>query len=223
MSDLEQVQKDVEEKGSDVGASHFLFLDVSSTCTGYCIAELDFVTKRAKVTKAGVLWFDSKWDHQKKYAYVGNAVLTYFEVVEQIDYIVHESYSINMSKRMGAMVCPEMIGVIKWAAEENNTTVSDITPQTWRKQLVIKPDMHIVKGGKKKRDYKDPTKVKISELMEVPEKSVSNITGNERTTPSDMYDALGVCFGWLTKFGFKIKCSKCEFNTHIGTGIGVNQ
>jgi len=219
MDDLEQIQKEIEDKGSQVGNSHILFLDVSSTCTGYSIAEIDFVHKKAKIKKAGVIWFNDKWSHQEKYAYIFNAILTYFEIIEQIDYIVHEAYAINMNQRSGILVCPEMIGAIKTAAEENNTKVSSITPQTWRKQLEIKPNISIDKNGKKHRDYKEPTKQKILELLDVPEKSTSNITNNERTTPSDMYDALGVCIGWLNQYNFRVIYSGCEFNTHIGTLI----
>jgi len=217
MNNLEQIKKEVEEKGSDVGNSHFLFLDVSSTCTGYSIAELDFVNKRAKVIKAGVLWFNDKWDHQEKYSYIFNTILTYFEVVEQIDYVVHEAYAINMNQRMGVMIVPEMIGAIKVGAAENNIKVSGISPQTWRKQLEIKPDITKGKDGKKKRDYKTPTKRKINGIVKgIPLRSISNITGNERATPSDMYDALGVCLGWTKQHSFKINCKGCKFNNHIG-------
>jgi len=223
MDNLEQIEKELEEKGTNLGDSRFLFLDVSSTCTGYCVAELDFVNKRAKIDNAGVLWFNDKWDHQDKYSYIFNAIMTYFEIVEKVDYIIHEAYSINMKQRSGIMVVPEMIGAIKVGAAENNTKVSSITPQTWRKQLEIKPDVTIGKDGKKTRDYKNPTKQKILELLDVPEKSVSNITNNERTTPSDMYDALGVCLGWLEQYGFKVKYKGCKFNTHIGTLEGEKQ
>lgn len=210
--ELKKIQAELDEKGAvKVGDSKFLFLDVSSTCTGYTIASLDFPNKRASIEEAGVLWFSDKWDHQEKYSYIFNAIMTYFEVVKHVDFIVHEAYSINRDRMQGTLVLPEMIGAIKVAAAENSIKVRDIHPQSWRKQLGVRP---IVENDKK--DFKTPTKNAILKLVAVPEQSQSNITGQERTTPSDMYDSLGIAYGWLTSYGFSVTFKKTEFNTHIG-------
>lgn len=224
MSDIEDLQTNLEENNVVITDTNFLFLDVSSTCTGYAIYELNFHTKRAKLKKSGCLWFNSKWDHQEKYSYLSNAISQYFWIVGQIDYLVHEAYSINMNQRQGVMVVPEMIGAVKAAAWENGVKTSEITPQTWRSQLKIKKEQVFNKDGtpklngtKKVYDWKKPTKDKILEDLQVPETMFSNITKKERTTPSDVYDAIAVGAGWLTKNGFKPKFTKdVKFNDHIG-------
>lgn len=202
-----------------------LFLDVSSSCTGYSIAKCTFETRRAEIVKSGCLWLNPKWSHQEKYSYMFHAIMTYFWIVEKIDYIVHESYAVNPNRMAGVLVVPEMLGSIKVAAQENGVKVDSLTPQTWRKELGIKP----TKDDKGKRDYKKPTKDKINSMVTIPDTCISNITGEERTTPSDLYDAIGLGLGWLTglkgkdnvKFFNVVKVDKnMKINTHLGTNIG---
>ena len=59
---------------------NFLFLDVSSTCTGYSIAKIDFKTMRAEILKAGAIWLNPNWSHQEKYYYLQKAL----EIVIQL-------------------------------------------------------------------------------------------------------------------------------------------
>lgn len=227
MENIETLKQGIEHSKKQKGIAEIkiktvnvLFLDVSSTCTGYTIASLNLGDRSEFVTikKAGCLWFGSDWDHQTKYSYIFNAILTYFEVVEQIDLIIHELYSINKDRMMGVLVVPEMIGAIKVAAKENGVRVDSIPVQTWRAQIGLKPDTKSNKDGKNVRDYKAPCKKIMDNLFKnIPEEVTSNITKKNRTTPSDVYDALGVCLGWLKKNGYnKIVYDKCEYNGHIG-------
>lgn len=211
--DLEAI---TEQKG--IREINILFLDISSTCTGYSIATVDFHSKKVNWKKAGALWLDNpEWSHQDKYLFMHEAIVNYFWIVEQIDYIVAEHYSFNKNKLMGVQVVPEMQGAIKCAAAFNGVKVTTILPQSWRKELEVKPAFSKDKNGKKKKDYKGPTKVKINELVEVPLKSISNISGKERNTPSDLYDAIGVGYGWLKRMGFHKQTFKgMQFNTHLG-------
>lgn len=223
MENLETIRQGIERAKQEKGIPQvliknvgILFLDVSSTCTGYTIAVLNLGDRSQPVTikKSGCLWFGSDWDHQTKYSYIFNAVLTYFEVVENIDLIIHEQYSVNKDRMAGVMVVPEMIGAIKVAAKENGVKVDCIPPQTWRAQIGLKP---ITVNGK--RDYKTPCKEIMNKLFgKVPEEVISNITKKLRATPSDVYDSMGVCLGWLKKNGYnKIDYSQVEYNSHIGT------
>lgn len=198
-----------------LGDSRILFLDVSSSCTGYTIAGVDFLNKKATLLKAGCIWLDPNWEHAKKYDYMYNAVQVYFDVVEQADHIIVEQYSVNPDKMSGVLVSPEMHGAIKAAAYSNGVKVTSILPQSWRSILKIKPTVELV-GGKKKRDFKEPTKNKVLESVTVPPTVTSNITKKERQTPSDVYDAIAICLAWLTKNEFKINTKDCEFNGHIG-------
>src|SRR5690606_14747828 len=116
MSNTEE--KTVQEQIPEVklGDCNILFLDVSSSCTGFTIAKVDFINKKAEIIKAGPIWLDTHWEHAKKYDYLYNLVQNYFEVVEHIDFIVVEQYSINTSKMSGVLVSPEAHGAIKAAA-----------------------------------------------------------------------------------------------------------
>jgi len=217
MGDINTIQEQLTENEIPLGDCTFLYLDVSSTCTGYVVTGLDFLKKKAYIKSAGVIWFNPKWTHQEKYHYLFSAIVNYFWIVENVDYIVHESYAINTNQKQGIMVVPEMIGSVKVAAWENGVRVDDIPPQTWRSQLGIKPNIIQKPGQKAKREYKLPTKIYVEKFMDVPETSISNITNKERKTPSDLYDAVGVCLGWLKKYGFKInKPRDYKFNNHIG-------
>ncbi len=211
---IDELMSKIDSEAQVVEEINVLFLDVSSTCTGYSIFKLSFKHKTAELTKAGALWFDDKWSHAEKYSYIFHALVTYFWIVEKIDYIVAERYSINPKKMAGVHVVPEMMGVIKVAANENGVKVDSILPQTWRSQLGIK---------KENDDWKIPTKRKVLEYApHIPEESISNVTNNTRRTPFDLYDSIAVGLGWLTKLGFKkFKCDRAEFNTHVGQDIGA--
>lgn len=199
-----------------LGNSKILFLDVSSSCTGFSVASVDFLNRKAEMTKAGAIWFGSSWDHPRKYDYVYNMIQNYFDVQEQIDLIIVEQYSVNTDKMSGVLVSPELHGVIKAAAFSNGVKVTSILPQSWRALLQIKPTITMV-GTKKKKDYKTPTKDYINSLYSVPDEVLSNITGKLRQTPSDVYDAMAIGEAWLQKYNIKtIERSNCTYDSHIG-------
>lgn len=219
---VEELKSQVGEDGQVIKTINVLFLDISSTCTGYCIANIDFGTKIVKWTRAGAIWLDNDWEHPVKYNYMFHVISNYFWVAEQVDYIVVEQYSFNKNKMMGVQVVPEMQGAIKCAAEENGVKISSILPQTWRKLLEIKPNI-TMQGTKKSRDYKEPTKNKVQSYVKIPDEIVSNITGKTRGTPSDLYDALAIGLAWTKRLGFpedKFDFSEMKVNNHIGHQLG---
>jgi hypothetical protein len=75
-----------------------------------------------------------------------------------------------------------------------------------------------------KRDYKTPVKNKILDMAYIPETFQSNITGKERQTPSDVFDACGIAYGWLKKleggegkpYFRSIKFAELKINPHNG-------
>ena len=212
--DIDSLKEQIKgEEGQAITEINVLFLDVSSNCTGYSICNINFHNKNAKLLKAGAIWFDPNWSHADKYSYIFHAIVTYFWIVEKVDYIVVEQYSINPKKMAGVHVVPEMMGVIKAAANENGIKVDSILPQSWRKILGIK---------KEGDDWKVPTKKKVLETVpNIPEESVSNVTNNTRRTPFDLYDAVAIGMAWLNKMGFpNLDTSQVEFNPHIGHDIG---
>lgn len=211
VNNISDLEKELEKEGQVLEGIRVLFLDISSSCTGYAIANLDFKSKSVDFQRAGAIWLDPDWSHQEKYSYMFNAIVNYFWVAEAIDYIVVEQYSINPNRMMGVNVVPEMQGAIKTAAWENGVKVSSILPQTWRSQLGIKKDS----SG----DWKEPTKQKIAQYTTVPVETESNLTRKLRATPSDLYDAMAVGMGWCKKLGFeekKWKFNNMKFNTHVG-------
>jgi hypothetical protein len=214
IQDIEDLKKEV---ASDkvIEAINVLFLDISSACTGYSIASVNFTTKKIEFTKAGAIWLSPDWSHQEKYSYMYSVISNYFWVGEAIDYIVVEQYSVNPKKMSGVNVVSEMQGAIKAAAWENGVKVSSILPQTWRSKLQIKKNSE--------GDFKLPTKNKVLSYTQVPEESISNITRASRQTPSDLYDAIAIGIAWLIKLGFndtQMKFSNIKFNDHIGHQLG---
>lgn len=207
MEDIDNVLKQLEEQAVNLEESNILFLDVSSSCTGYAIAKCNFVNKTAKLTKAGAIWIPDE-DQAGKCAYVYNMIALYFNIVEAIDYVVLEQYMINPKKVSGVNVTPELHGAIKAALSEIGLKFSYMAVQSWRKILGIKKN--------EEGDFKEPTKKKVLEMLTVPDKLVSNITGNERNTPSDIFDATAIGLAWLDKVGIKhVSFSSVEFQTHV--------
>jgi Holliday junction resolvasome RuvABC endonuclease subunit len=208
MEQLAQLQEEFQEK---LGGVNILFLDLGSQVIGYNIMNVNFLTKQVTAKSVGCLWLNPDWSHQDKYSYVFTALSQYFWIVEKVDYIIVEQYSINPKRMSGVLVVPELCGAVKVAASENGVKVDSFLPQSWRSELGIKKDPTTKK-------FKEPTKFRISEFVKLPEKSTSNITNNDRETPYDVYDALGLALGWLKRMGFRnADFSKYKFNPHVQT------
>lgn len=192
-----------------VGLSRLLFLDMSSSCTGYAIAEVDFAHKSAKFLNAGAIWFDKDWDNQEKYHYIFNAVTNYFNIISKIDYCIAEAYMINHKRMSGCLVGPELHGVLQVALAEIGIKYRNIPVQTWRKHLGIKKDPE--------GDFKLPVKRKLEEYVKLPATVPSNITKMHRAFPDDISDAMGIGLGFLMKLGIKnFNLKDIKFQEEIG-------
>jgi len=201
-----------------------LFLDLSSACSGYAVARMkkgssqEMKDATCEIVRAGAIWFPASWENTQKYAYMYRLVTEDFYVTSAISDIVYERYSFSMNQRSGSLVVPEMIGAIKAATHDVAGLplgIEDITPQTWRSQIGIKADKDPVTG---KRDFKTPCIAHFDKLFEgkIPNFLISNVTGKERKTPHDLYDALGVCVGWHTRLGVKkFTLGDIVFNTGL--------
>lgn len=190
IEDLNNLKDIFEQKIDKV---NILFLDLSSACTGYSVVTLDFVAKSASFKKSGAIWFNNEWKNQEKYSYIFNAIVNYFNIVDQIDFCVCEAYMLNPKKRMGSLVGPEMHGAVQVALAEIGVTYMTMPVQTWRKHLGVRKDST--------GDYKNPTKIEVEKFVKLPEEIMSNITRSMRSLPNDLVDAIGISLGTLKKWG----------------------
>lgn len=211
---LTQEQMDQAPEQS-MGDSYRLFLDMSSTCTGYTVAK--FAGKKCTIARCGVMWFPNDWTNAQKYHHVHQAIGEFYTINAVTD-VIYESYHVNPNQVGNSLVVPEMIGAMKAATCDvwgMPLGTEDISPTAWRGILGIKPikTPKLDKNGKQKttrtgramydRDYKTPTKEYVDKALGnvIPDKLISNVTGNPRSTPSDLYDSLAICLAWHKKFG----------------------
>lgn len=182
-----------------LGDMPILYLDISSTCTGWVIGQTDTIKKEVTIHKAGVIWYEDETELGYRYRYLANWISNVAYPYYMATGIVAEGYMVNFAKRMGALVVPEFIGAVKSTCFEVDPPIdfNCIYPQQWRASLGIKKDPS--KTGS--AAWKIPTKQKIEELTgyQFPTKLVSNINGNKRNIPYDLFDAFGVCLGWNFK------------------------
>jgi len=192
------IAEEIEKKAHKVKEVSLLFFDLSSSCTGYTLVKVDFTNKKARFVNTGAIWFNDSWTNQEKYYYLYSAITNYFNIVGQIDLCICEAYMINQKKLMGSQVGPELHGAVQVALAEIGVKYYTILPQSWRKILEIKATTTLEKG-KKVKDFKTPTKNLVLKYANIPGTISSNITGNSRTTPNDVYDSVAIAMGFLKK------------------------
>lgn len=216
-----------------------LFLDLSSTCTGYVVAKItkggsDMLSDATcEIVRAGALWFPDSYTNTQKYYYMYKMICEDFYITSAISDIIYERYSFSMNQRNGSLVVPEMIGAIKVASQDVASLpmgIEDIPPQTWRSSIGLVADTELLydKQGRKiltksgnhkvSRDWKAPCVRRYREMFgeKIPEKLISNVTGKPRAVPHDTFDALGICEGWHRKIGIeKFELADLAFNVGV--------
>lgn len=198
---------------SYLGDGKNLYLDISSTCTGFVIASMDRAKKTGTVHKAGILFFNSKWTHGRKYRALQEFITDVAFIRHQIQNVIVEGYMVNPKRICGTLVIPEMTGAVQAACYESSDEPLGfyrILPQSWRAALKIKKNTKY--SGVKA--WKQPTKRRIQTLLgvKIPDKIKNVIDGKLRKTPYDLVDSLGVCMGWLSKDPNGCKKFKIEDN-----------
>jgi len=212
--DIQKVMDQAKEV--DMGDCYRLFLDLSSTCTGYVIAKME--GRKCIISRLGVMWFGNNMENGEKYFTLQQAITCEFYVINAITDVIYESYHVNPSQVGNSLVVPEMIGAMKACLYDVSSMplgVEDMSPTAWRGQIGLQPlktpkldsqgnQLRTKKGRPMfDRDYKTPI-INYMDTMfdnQIPKTIKSNVTGNLRGTPSDLYDALGLCAGWHKKFG----------------------
>lgn len=210
---IEQMKENAPE--TQMGDSYRLFLDISSTCTGYTVAK--FEGRKVTISRLGVMWFENDVDNGAKYHQLHQSVGEFY-TINAITDIIYEAYHVNPNQVGNSLVVPEMIGAMRAACHDvwgMPIGTESMGPTAWRGVLGIKPiktPKLDKKGVQKKtkngrpmydRDYKTPTKAYLDKMFDnqIPPTLASNITGNARTTPSDLYDSLAICVAWHKKLG----------------------
>lgn len=189
---------------------YILFLDASSSCTGYSKILVD--GDSVAFLSVGCVWFGADWNHGQKYNYLYDLMHNEFS---DIDGLVVEQYSVNMKKGSGILVSPELHGVIKLFSNQMGIEMEYIAPQTWRSVLGIKATKTKDSKGKAKKDFKVPTAEYVKGIINVPEVILSNITKKERQTPNDVTDAIALSLAWAKRNKLKIVDNQCQFNDYI--------
>lgn len=215
------MNQDILDATPEIGQveAYRLFLDMSSTCTGYVVAK--FSGKTCTISRAGVMWFGSDWENGKKYHHIHQSIGEFYSVNAVTD-IIYESYHVNPNQVGNSLVVPEMIGAMKAACYDiwgMPIGTEETSPTDWRGRLGIKPikKPKLDKSGNPtfrksrsgrmmevvERDYKTPVINLMNEIFQnkLPKTLISNITGNARTCPNDFTDALAICVSWHKKFG----------------------
>lgn len=199
----------------DSGESYRLFLDMSSTCTGYTVAKLE--GRKCVISRCGVMWFPNDWTNAQKYHHIHQAIGEFYSINAVTD-VIYESYHVNPNQVGNSLVVPEMIGAMKAATCDvwgMPLGTEEMGPTAWRGVLGIKPiktpkldkngNPVLTRTGRAMydRDYKTPTKEYVDSVLGnvIPDRLVSNVTGKERATPSDLYDSLAICLAWHKRFG----------------------
>jgi hypothetical protein len=216
-----KVDQDILDSAPEtsMGDSYRLFLDISSTCTGYTVAK--FEGRKCYISRAGVMWFGADWENGQKYHHMHQAVGEFY-TVNAITDIIYESYHVNPNQVGNSLVVPEMIGAMKAACYDifgMPIGTEEMGPTAWRGVLGIKPiktpkldksGQPVVRksrGGRMmevvERDFKTPV-INYLDVMfdnQLPKTLKSNITGNLRATPSDFYDSMAICVAWHKRLG----------------------
>lgn len=176
--------------------SKLLFLDLSSSCSGFVVANFNREESRTYILKSGAFWYEPDIPHGLKYYHVCK-LITKLCKDYNITGVVMEGYFINPYQTGGCSVVPELQGSVKAFLQtlKSVPTCSIYPPQSWRASCKIKKDAR--KAGS--AAWKESTKIKIEEILNIkfPEKIVSNVTNKMRKFPYDISDALGICIGWL--------------------------
>jgi hypothetical protein len=219
-----------------IDSTRIVFLDQSSNCTGFAVWSVDYNRKSARLESAGPIWFNDKWGTGKSLAYFFNALRSYIFIVQGgVTEVVAEEYFFPMGNKVrGSIVVPKFLGVAQLSAHDEDPALDymEISASKWRGLLGVQPDKTpavdsegkaiLTKNGNQKmtKDYKEPVKRLVKSLINVPDTFRSNITGNDRNTPSDVHDSLGMSIAVLKNRGITRFTEAPHWNElHLGAGI----
>jgi len=182
----------------------FLCIDPSASHLAYVMVDLDKESKIAYLDTIGMLWTKDSWTKGGRFLYMNRCLDALVDGVSGAvpEEAITEQFFMNPKLRSGVGVIPVINGLIEKTCAEVGMSYYEVPPPSWRSVLGVK---HINKpeGG---RDYKTPTKVIVERHIGLlPDEIKSNVTMKPRTTPHDIYDALGIALAICIKNGY------CDF------------
>ena len=181
-----------------IADQNVLFLDLSSSCSGWCVANFNKEKRQTDILDYGAFWFVDDDTLGFKYNKVAKFIKELCKLWK-IKTVLSEAYFSNPYKSMGTNVVAELHGVIRselYNLEEIPVWL-ETPPQTWRSAgLGVKKDAS--KAGSSA--WKFPTKIRVEEVLnfKFPEKIKSNLNDKMRKMPTDVIDAIGICIGYLS-------------------------
>jgi Holliday junction resolvasome RuvABC endonuclease subunit len=181
-----------------------MVVDPSGSHLAYTICEVDPITSKLVILDVGMIWTTDKWNLGQRFTYIFNCLELIVREAD-VDHIFTEAYFSSPNFRSGTHIIPTINHIMQMIAyqSDKDITYEEISPTAWRKPLAIKAD---VKEGKK--DFKGPTKKRVEEsLGRLPEEVISNITGNFRSLPTDIPDALAISLYVAIEYQVKLDTS----------------
>lgn len=185
-----------------------LVIDPSAAHMAYCIAEINLEEKNMHVWTIGMLWTPGTWEKGKRFTYMLKSLETILNEAPIKTAIYTEAFFSNPKAMMGSAVIPTVNGIIELCAYKESTGLvkiaySEVSPSSWRSTLQIKPDMTVDTKGKRKRDYKNPTKRTVESLFKfkMPDEIKSNLNDKTRIIPYDITDCLAITLSIAKEHG----------------------
>lgn len=170
----------------------------------------------------GMLWTKPSFSKGQRFSYIRQGISVLMQT-EPVPYAVYtEGFFANPKQMMGSAVIPTINGIIELVSAEESlkgpqeVEYYEVSPSAWRATLSIKPTMSII-DGKKKRDYKVPTKKAVEAIIgsKLPEDMISNINGRPRQTPYDISDVMAIAIAVGKEHGisrFEVTSPMCYDN-----------
>jgi hypothetical protein len=168
-----------------------LTVDPSGSHLAYTISSLDQFTSTQIIEDAGIIWVSDAWSRGQKFSYMRKC-LEFLIQTADITSVVTEAFFVSPKLKVGTSVIPTINNLMQMIIYETGREIlyEEVSPTSWRHKLSIKP----VKDSKGKRDYKQPTKDRVEQLLKIsfPETVISNITSQPRDFPTDIPDAMAI-------------------------------
>lgn len=200
-----------------------MVIDPSASHLAYALVEIDFKEKCIIFNSVGMLWTSSSLEKGQRFSYMRQAI-SFLMQQEPCPYAVYtEGFFANPKQMSGSAVIPTVNGIIEMVAAEESlkgpqeVEYFEVSPPSWRAILGIKPNVTEI-AGKKKRDYKIPTKTAVEARINslIPDQINSNVNLKPRNTPYDISDVMAIALAVAKEHGItRVELSSTCFDNPV--------